>query len=1189
MTGPTPLRKLVTLVWGDWQSNALWQRIVKHSLACLLAVIIAVLPRFRASSTFLTPMVVVFAHPGQRMGLMVEGLVMILLGSLLGLSWSLLGLRLSGLVADANAPAAYSIRAVFLLVCVLLHGFLRSTTPRLFNFVLFLLVVALLTIQLPSAADASLFATIYTPILLGAGVLVVVNLGIFPELSSSYLGTSTIDTLVAATDTLNRATHWFIAPDGRGAVDTRSLATPFAATTTTTTSGHGSQSSRVANWNLRRRVSRFLAHFPNPFLTGGDAPALSTVPISETTLALLTMQKSQLRSQLSRCKNAQDEVNFEVSLSALSPDAMRPISIRYMASLVHNIITLIGACENKFVLVDTKDSRDDGKADWETDLSLPAMPNPETCNPQTASHTMPPQAGRTSGQKLGATDAPPPEALEAGSCEVLEMVLKRISLPVQHLQASMRRAVDLLASCLAYCFDVPHLPSGAPAPKGILLAEVDLRIDEFSASITTFDTTCAEELKRAIMDESENVADFMPRMETFLISSFLMALRGSAAHILDMLRHARFLVEKRQRHHDASRIWVPRYGNFRKWLSTGGETDAMILPEGAKKAARQGLGDASDAQQETMPEDETDDAQANAVDEESPGGVTAPRQLPANRTLHTSKVEGSSAKDRAFSIRAAAADTIEWVQHSDDVEYALKLAIAVYMVTWPALVSSWNGWYAEVKGVWAPLQLILVFEVAIGTSLFVFFVRLFGVVFGCLVGYLAVEIGRANRVTAVVVLFLGIVPSVYVQVATKYVKAGMISIVSLAVVALAAVNDGASTASDIFWKRLVAFLVGGLVSMTVETAITPVRARDRLVESLSASVGQIQRMQAAVAVGIDDPHRPRFRSRELLERFRRCRDKAQRSLAAAETFLPFCLTEPRLRGSFRPLAAIYKEIIYVLQQIIDRMDNVIQLRRAWGSSILEHLNPQVHAFRRDVAASSTLILFSIHEALTTWLPLPQFSPSPRLAQLRLILRVRELLTTDDAPRGGGGGNEAGSERGSSNHVDEVTASLMTQRNFLSWNASTAGQMEIIEYLEELLDLVKRLVGVNAFRSGMLERPRYRRQVRKLEVASEALERTVSRQAGRPSVGHERDDRDDDSGVSEEEEEERRAQLRRAASVPEHNGAWRQGVQEDCGGGKDGIDGGQDIPPSLRRVGTRLRRDGTLVRRRRFTVGHYSPS
>ena len=43
---------------------------------------------------------------------------------------------------------------------------------------------------------------------------------------------------------------------------------------------------------------------------------------------------------------------------------------------------------------------------------------------------------------------------------------------------------------------------------------------------------------------------------------------------------------------------------------------------------------------------------------------------------------------------------------------------------------------------------------------------------------------------------------------------------------------------------------------------------------------------------------------------------------------------------------------------------------------------------------------------------------------------------------------------------------------LSWNASTAGKMEIIEYLEELVELTKLLVGVNAFRSGVLEKPKY---------------------------------------------------------------------------------------------------------------------
>lgn len=41
-------------------------------------------------------------------------------------------------------------------------------------------------------------------------------------------------------------------------------------------------------------------------------------------------------------------------------------------------------------------------------------------------------------------------------------------------------------------------------------------------------------------------------------------------------------------------------------------------------------------------------------------------------------------------------------------------------------------------------------------------------------------------------------------------------------------------------------------------------------------------------------------------------------------------------------------------------------------------------------------------------------------------------------------------------------------------------MEIIEYLEELVDLAKLLVGVNAFRSGMLERPKFHEYARKIK-------------------------------------------------------------------------------------------------------------
>jgi hypothetical protein len=58
---------------------------------------------------------------------------------------------------------------------------------------------------------------------------------------------------------------------------------------------------------------------------------------------------------------------------------------------------------------------------------------------------------------------------------------------------------------------------------------------------------------------------------------------------------------------------------------------------------------------------------------------------------------------------------------------------------------------------------------------------------------------------------------------------------------------------------------------------------------------------------------------------------------------------------------------------------------------------------------------------------------------------------------------------------------MTRQDFLAWNASSAGMMEIIEFLEELVDLAKLLVGVNAFRSGMLERPRFHEYIAKIKA------------------------------------------------------------------------------------------------------------
>lgn len=291
---------------------------------------------------------------------------------------------------------------------------------------------------------------------------------------------------------------------------------------------------------------------------------------------------------------------------------------------------------------------------------------------------------------------------------------------------------------------------------------------------------------------------------------------------------------------------------------------------------------------------------------------------------------------------------------------------------------------------------------------------------------------------------------------------------------------------EIFVKRMACFLVGGTTALIVEMVLFPVRARDRLVESLASAIKQISEMQSSVAIGIESPCAINLKSEPLRKGFKRSKGKAESALAAAQTFLPFTLTEPRLKGSFRGQAMIYNEIIYVLHQIVDRMDHVLHLREAYGSAVLEELNEFVLPYRRNMAASITLTLFAVHEALTTRLPLPQFLPSSRVAHLRYVTRVRELMLERNrsAPPSRPASIHPGRHsRRSSMHVAPEAHVLksVTKQKFLSWNAGSAGMMEIIEYLEELVDLAKLLVGVNAFRTGMLERPKFHEYIAKIKA------------------------------------------------------------------------------------------------------------
>ena len=237
-------------------------------------------------------------------------------------------------------------------------------------------------------------------------------------------------------------------------------------------------------------------------------------------------------------------------------------------------------------------------------------------------------------------------------------------------------------------------------------------------------------------------------------------------------------------------------------------------------------------------------------------------------------------------------------------------------------------------------------------------------------------------------------------------------------------------------------------------------------------------MENCVAFGIEHPNAKHILTPSTIKRFDRATSKAKAAVQTAEGLLPFAKKEPRLKGSFDGQLAIYKEIIFVMHQIVDRMDNMIALRTAYGSGPLSRYNSQIYPYRRNLAGSIVLTLFAVQEALATKLPLPQFLPSCRLAQLRIINRVRDAVQEDARWK----------------TETDPTFALRRQAartDWLSWNAGAMAQAEVVEYLEELVDLTKLLVGANEFRSGLLTRPTYREYVQKIERQEAAAAATAA--------------------------------------------------------------------------------------------------
>lgn len=355
-----------------------------------------------------------------------ETLFLIALGTLFGLGWGNLAIYLSGLVDNVNINAAWAIRALFFISAVIIHGVLRSSAPRLFQLVFFFILVNLSLLTSPSnAVTLADFKAVIYPIFTALGVVFLVNVAIFPQFSSGFLGTTTIETLSETIDSFQAAGDWFMSDAGDGSEEATSPRT------------------------------------------------------MRTRLAVLSNEKPKLRARLGNCKAAQAESNFELVLAVLPPRLLKPISVTIMTRLVQVTTSLINACESKFALAAYDETKyvsreDDGQF----------------------------ESGSSSDERIAEHQRnialiKPIREIESGDADILEHIMSQIRQPAREMQDQIQDAVRLITSALAYCYDVPKLPSGSPKPDGILLQEMDVRIEIFTKALAKFDIDSAAALNSA--------------------------------------------------------------------------------------------------------------------------------------------------------------------------------------------------------------------------------------------------------------------------------------------------------------------------------------------------------------------------------------------------------------------------------------------------------------------------------------------------------------------------------------------------------------------------------------------------------------------------------------------------------------------------------------------------------------------
>lgn len=1031
-------------------NRVLVKRIFKSTVHATVAFIFCLIPKVRerlGNEPAMLPLIAVIVHPGRRASATIQGAVNCITGLLFGLAYSLLGRFIAqrclgnswSILTEREQyhshyqrfESALAILAIFEMAMLFFHGWMRSVSHHYFSIVFPLFLVVHFAFMAPLTESPATIAKAFSvPFYLGIAMSIFWNLLLFPEFGSTYLGNATVDALNEIHKSIDSAIEFFISIDS-------------------------------------------------------SDPSLLMYNVEPISLAKLLKLKESIDSKVSNCTLVLDECIYEISYSYVSPSELKNV-IQNFKHLCMYISALVNACQLEFILLGREKhgniEHDLLKIETEKEMS------------------------------------------HADSKRLLN-VLRRMKGPIYHLHKTLSKSIYIIKVALAYSHDVnlknvqiQEIFSDEVFPSYKLKKEIPQSLDfeqyinELENAVIEFDLKFREEM----IHLDENL--LTPKDEMFLLSSFLMNFKETTNSVVAIMKETKNIFEIRKKQEakgwlKGKSLWfnfLRNYEDFKKWVGGTSHsrniTESQSLNGGVIENNYRPPADMAVMRPHAEEEEVLSQQRANYVNFEH-SEPNLPQTTKFTTTDSAFDVSSSSTKEKksyAFKNRLS-----YWLikslifcdsfynRNREHFRFGLQVTIALMLASFPMFIPKARQWYIDIRGTWVGFVCILAMEPSVGGTFWVFFLRGVGVVIGAAWGYLSYVAGvhQTNPYLETVITIFGAVPGFYFLLGSPYVKAAIIQIISIYIVMLAAIlpsnNQGSILAN--FGKRCLAVGYGGGIAVIVQVTLFPIKARDQLNEEISFVAGCISEMEMLVASGLEGQSLKSSLTEDRYQRSSRISQSAKSALVRATAYKGLTRQEPRLKGEYTELENVFTQIIFIQRQIIDRMDNIVLLRKQYGSAIIEELNHLVYPYRRQFVASIACLMRAVQEAIINKTPLPQFVPSARIAHRRLINKVRETLKVRyrsqignlrpremvDLYQHDNASTEEGAEYEGLSMVAKRPArnslpphEYILKEKFLSWNASTAAMEEVIEYIEELVELTKILVGVNEFKYGFLSRPLY---------------------------------------------------------------------------------------------------------------------